>query len=62
MQPRTVVLSHLRPWYRPATECYAQALDIAHQTGNRTSEQDALYSLGQVHFLQGRYGPATDCF
>lgn len=51
-----------RGHYGQAALLHEQALALAVQAGDRSAEQDALNSLGTVHYVLGRHGQATDCF
>ena len=51
-----------RGHYTQAALLHQRALHMPTPTSEPPAEHDALNGLGNIHRLQGRYGPAADCF
>ena len=49
---------HGQARYRPAADHFAQALEIARQTGDRNGQSEAHRGLGRVHHATGNYDDA----
>ncbi|HEX5402600.1 MAG TPA: tetratricopeptide repeat protein [Pseudonocardiaceae bacterium] len=49
-----------RGYYNMALALHERALEVARRTGNHHAEQDALNSIGNIHYLQERYEVAYD--
>jgi tetratricopeptide (TPR) repeat protein/DNA-binding SARP family transcriptional activator len=51
-----------RGCHTDARTLHQLALRLAHDTGDRGSEQAALHGLGDINFWQGHYEKAADCY
>jgi tetratricopeptide (TPR) repeat protein len=52
----------VRGHYTDAHALHQHALTAAEATGDSAAHTTALNKLGWIHYRQGRYGPASDCY